>query len=94
MTTGTALAGLATAAGLAAASFWLGNVLGRRAKSVPKKAFVLAVQLKFQEESHRDAFIEVWRPLADYVQRDEPETLSFELAIADSDPCLVIVYER
>ena len=58
------------------------------------QAFVLAVSLTFQEVSHRDEFVKVWTPLAEYVQAEEHGTLSFELAVSDGDPCKVIVYER
>lgn len=52
------------------------------------------MSLTFQEVSHRDEFVKVWTPLAEYVQAEEHGTLSFELAVSDGDPCKVIVYER
>lgn len=55
---------------------------------------MLAVTLKFNSLADRDAFINIWRPLAEYVQRQEPTTYSFKLLIADTDPTKVLVYER
>ena len=61
---------------------------------LPPQVFVLAVQLKFNDEAQRDAYIATWRPLAEYVQASEPRTLSFELSIADNAPTTVLVFER
>lgn len=55
---------------------------------------MLAVGLKFRSVEEQEAFLAVWRPLAEYVRAEEPETLSFELCIADTDPTKVLVYER
>lgn len=56
--------------------------------------FVLAIQVKFESEADRDIFIDLFRPLAKYVAEHEPRTLSYELAIADTDPTLVLIHER
>lgn len=37
----------------------------------------------------RSQFIAVWRPLASWVKEHEPDTLAYELSIADSDLCKV-----
>lgn len=58
------------------------------------QVFVLAVSVKFETEADRDVFIELFKPLAKHVMEAEPETLSYELAIADTDPTKVIIYER
>jgi quinol monooxygenase YgiN len=50
--------------------------------------------LKFNSTEDRDAFITIWSPLGDYVKHHEPTTLAFELSIADTDPCMILVYER
>ena len=50
--------------------------------------------MKFDSTKDRDAFINVWSPLGDYVKHHEPTTLAFELSIADTDPCMILVYER
>lgn len=60
----------------------------------PVQVFVLAVSLKFEAEADRDVFVELFKPLAKYVLETEPETLSYELAIADTDPLKLIIYER
>lgn len=55
---------------------------------------MLAIQVKFESEADRDIFIDLFRPLAKYVAEHEPRTLSYELAIADTDPTLVLIHER
>ena len=35
-----------------------------------------------------------WAPLAEYVKAQEPGTLAYEIAIADSDPLKIQVFER
>lgn len=55
---------------------------------------MLAIQVKFESEADRDIFIDLFRPLAKYVAEHEPQTLSYELAIADTDPTLVLIHER
>lgn len=58
------------------------------ARSAPG-AFVLALTLTFGSEAQRGAFVELWRPLAEWVRANEPRTLSYECALADRDPCQV-----
>lgn len=41
-----------------------------------------------------DAFVEVFRPLAEYVQRHEPDTVFYEMALADQKPFEVLIHER
>jgi quinol monooxygenase YgiN len=55
---------------------------------------MLLVSLHFDSIAERDAWIEIWRPLAAYVQAHEPHTLAFELAVADTDAGKVVVAER
>lgn len=56
--------------------------------------FVLAVNLRFTAPEDKQAFLEVWAPLAEFVRVHEPATLSFELLQSDKDDCHVLVYER
>ncbi|KAK2076101.1 hypothetical protein QBZ16_001437 [Prototheca wickerhamii] len=56
--------------------------------------FVLAVRLKTETVEQRDEIIRLFTPLAQYVQEHESETLSYQLAIADTDPTLIQIYER
>jgi quinol monooxygenase YgiN len=85
------------AAAAAAAAYWLGVAHGGGlgpTRPQQRHAFVLAVRLRFRSVGERDAWLNVWRPLAEAVKRDEPRTLSFELSISDRDPTSVLVYER
>jgi len=85
------------AAAASAASYWLGVSHGGGigpSRPQQRRAFVLAVRLRFRSVAERDAWIAVWRPLAEAVRRDEPRTLSFELSVSDRDPTQVLVFER
>eukprot|EP00887_Chlorella_sp_A99_P006640 scaffold3.g6640.t1 len=42
----------------------------------------------------RDVFIGNWKPLAEWVEANEPGTLCFEMLVADTDPLKIMVYER
>lgn len=63
-------------------------------ESSEKQAFVLAVNFTFAHEKDRDMCIQEWRRLADYVAEYEPDTLSFEFCIADTNPLLCLIHER
>ncbi|KAL6780040.1 hypothetical protein ACKKBF_B14660 [Auxenochlorella protothecoides x Auxenochlorella symbiontica] len=79
--------------GVTGAAFIAGKWHQRRRRG-QKGVFVLAIQVKFESEADRDIFIDLFRPLAKYVAEHEPQTLSYDLAIADTDPTLVLIHER
>ena len=54
----------------------------------------MTVNLTFINEADRDKYIEVWRPLADYVAKNESRALAFEFCIGRKDPCKVLIFER
>ena len=54
----------------------------------------MAVQLKFNDVAQRDAYVAIWRPLAEEVQASEPSTFSYGLFVADNDPTKVLLFER
>jgi len=58
------------------------------------QAFLLLIQHEYKSIRDRDAFIELFKPLAKYVTQHEPETLAYELAISDKDPHKLLVFER
>lgn len=58
------------------------------------QAFLLLIQHDYKSIRDRDAFIELFKPLAKYVTQHEPETLAYELAISDKDPHKLLVFER
>eukprot|EP00882_Tetradesmus_deserticola_P003055 GHRQ01003243.1.p1 GENE.GHRQ01003243.1~~GHRQ01003243.1.p1 ORF type:complete len:152 (+),score=52.15 GHRQ01003243.1:205-660(+) len=66
----------------------------RRDTAALKHAFVLAVNLRFQNELQKLHFLAIWQPLAEYVRAAEPVAVAFEALQADNDPCNVMVYER
>lgn len=87
----------AAACSAAAAAYWLGVSHGGGVgptRPQQRRAFVLNVRLRFRSVGERDAWLAVWRPLAEAVRRDEPRTLAFELAVSDRDPTSVLVHER
>ncbi|KDD72483.1 hypothetical protein H632_c3289p1 [Helicosporidium sp. ATCC 50920] len=59
-----------------------------------KGTFVLSVRVKLASQAELDAFVEVFRPLAEYVQRHEPDTVFYEMALADQKPFEVLIHER
>lgn len=86
--------GLVAVGGLVAAL--VAYSLGKRKRLYNKhhQVFVLAVSLRFNTVTDRDAFLAIWLPLANHVEQKEPETLGFEWLVADNDPTKVLVYER
>ncbi|KAL7468568.1 hypothetical protein ACHAXS_008800 [Conticribra weissflogii] len=62
-------------------------------------AFVLLVNLKFSELSHRDTFLQLIKPVCqDVIESEGPNgsgtTLSYQVAISDKNPLMVVVMER
>ena len=58
------------------------------------QAFLLLIQHEYKSIRDRDAFIELFKPLAKYVKQHEPETLAYELSVSDKDPHKLLVFER
>ncbi|KAL9179729.1 hypothetical protein ACHAXT_009019 [Thalassiosira profunda] len=93
------LAALLSAALLA--GYLLGKWGAKAVGAVPKNesggggAFVLMVTLKFTSEATRDTFLKLIEPVCKDVARNERETtLSYQVAISDKDPLMVLVIER
>ena len=57
-------------------------------------AFSLYVDVVFPDESYKNQFMEIFKPLAEYVRLHEPETIAYELLLSDSDPKRLVVMER
>ncbi|KAL7481513.1 hypothetical protein ACHAW6_007196 [Cyclotella cf. meneghiniana] len=66
-------------------------------------AFVLLVNMKFSSLSYRDAFLDLIKPLCNYVianespvgsRRSTMTTLSYQVAISDKNPLVVLLLER
>ena len=56
--------------------------------------FSLFVTLQFTQLQDKEEFLSLVRPLADYIRREEPTTLAFEVMCHDSDPLQVMLVER
>ena len=59
-----------------------------------KNAFLLMIHLEFTDEATRDRWISLFTDLAQYCLENEPGTLGYDVAIADTNPLKVLVYER
>ena len=57
-------------------------------------AFFLGVTITFSSPEDKAHFKELFRPLAQYVQDFEPDTLSYILSESDKDPLRVSILER
>ena len=83
--------------GCAAAGF----LLARVATSSPalrvtaeKEAFVLMVNIEFQDVAQKEDFMALFHPMAQYVADYEPTTLSYECAESDKNEKQVVIIER
>ena len=56
--------------------------------------FSLFVTLKFTQLQDKEEFLVLVRPLADYIRREEPTTLAFDVICHDADPLQVMLVER
>mmetsp|Transcript_17175 Transcript_17175/g.25388 ORF Transcript_17175/g.25388 Transcript_17175/m.25388 type:complete len:117 (-) Transcript_17175:7119-7469(-) len=56
--------------------------------------FSLLVTLQFTSDEYKEEFFKIVKPLADYIQSSEPDTLSFEVILHDKDPLQVMLLER
>ncbi|VEU44626.1 unnamed protein product [Pseudo-nitzschia multistriata] len=60
--------------------------------SVP--AFTLLVTARFDNLGHKQEFLEIIRPVAEYIRTGEPQTLAYEVLQSDKDNLEVVVLER
>ena len=58
------------------------------------QAFVLVVTLTFEAQAKKDRLIQLFRPAAEYVADNEPNTLSFEMSASEDEPLTLMLYER
>ncbi|KAK9816557.1 hypothetical protein WJX72_001926 [[Myrmecia] bisecta] len=64
------------------------------ADKTAKQAFLLVINATFESVADRDKFITLFKPLAKHVAEHEPDTLAYELAIADNNPLKIQIFER
>jgi len=57
-------------------------------------AFWLTVQVTFKRAEDVDIFKTAFAPLAAFVEKNEPRTLSYSMAQSDKDPKTVLLFER
>lgn len=55
---------------------------------------MLVIEITFKTTEYLENFLDVWRSLADYVARNEPDTLAYEASRADTKPNTLLVFER
>ena len=56
--------------------------------------FGIIVTETFPNEAEKDKFIVAFRQLADYIQKEEPLTLMYQLLVADDKPLKTVLIER
>ena len=65
-----------------------------RPKAVGEKAFVLAVNLQFQDNVSAENLLKAWGQAAEWCVKNEPFLYAYEVAQSDQDPLKYLVYER
>lgn len=63
-------------------------------KAIGEKAFVLTVNLQFQDNASADALLKAWARAADWCVQNEPFLFAYEVAQSDQDPLRYIILER
>ena len=56
--------------------------------------FSLLVTAEFGSVERKEQFLKDFKPLAEYVQSSEPDTLAYEVLLSDKDPLQVMILER
>ena len=64
------------------------------AVATTSSVFSLLVTVQFDSVEHKKQFLEDFKPVAEYVQSSEPDTLSYELLLSDNDPLQAMILER
>lgn len=64
------------------------------AVATTSSVFSLLVTVQFDSVEHKEQFLEDFKPVAEYVQSSEPDTLSYELLLSDNDPLQAMILER
>lgn len=59
-----------------------------------RNAFHLGVIIKFKDSNTKQYVKEAFTPLAKYISRSEPDTISYEWLDSDKDPLQVFILER
>ena len=56
--------------------------------------FWLIVEATFKSEADLATFQDAFKTLSDYVSKNEPNTLTYQVAKSDKDPLKVVIVER
>lgn len=57
------------------------------------QAFVLAIWVTLKP-GMVDKWLEAWKPVAEHVRLHEPDTLAYEVSVAEDNPDRLFIYER
>ena len=84
------------AVGIFATGAIIGYLVGLNAsqKVHASNAFVLLVGLTFTSAVDKSVFKTMFSVYAEYIERNEPTTLSYSIADSDKDPNCVVIIER
>jgi quinol monooxygenase YgiN len=66
----------------------------RKDSTVNPHAFILAIQIKFKSIEKKNEFKALFKPLAEYVTKNEPNTLAYELFDSDKEETTIFLLER
>ena len=56
--------------------------------------FGIVVTETFHNKSEMDKFIVAFQELADYIQKEEPDTLMYQLLVAEDNPLKTVLIDR
>ena len=57
-------------------------------------SWILSVKIVFGSATERESFVEMFRPLAEWVAQNEPNTLAYELLLSDKEETTACIFER
>ena len=66
----------------------------RKDSTTNPNAFILAIQIKFKTIDKKNEFKALFKPLAEFVTKNEPGTLAYELFDSDKEETAIFLLER
>lgn len=58
------------------------------------QAYLFVINHEYKSITDRDKYIEIFKPFAKHVEKNESGTLAFQMSISDKDPHKLIIFER
>jgi quinol monooxygenase YgiN len=82
------------ALGIIVSKLGMSNNSSSRAATTDRHAFFLGVTVQFKSADEKEEFQSIFRPLADYIRKQELDTLSYEMLDSDKVPNQILILER